>query len=106
MGRQCASCGKELRQRERETNANFAKRKFCCRLCYARNVGSVPVQAMRCECGALATQVVWFWQMNSQDKESLGHLSVCEACAREMVQYDAGVMLENPHGTELAPALA
>lgn len=106
MGRQCASCGKELRQRERETHANFARRKFCCRACYVRSAGTVPVQAVRCECGTPATRGVWFWQVNSQGKESLGHLAVCEGCAAEMVEFDAGVMLENPQGMELAPALA
>lgn len=106
MGRQCASCGKELRQREREPNANFARRKFCCRACYVRNVGTVPVQAVRCECDAPATRAVWFWQMNSQGTLVLGHLSVCETCAAEMVENDAGVMLENPQGLELTPALA
>jgi hypothetical protein len=47
---------------------------------------------VRCECGALATRQVWFWQLTpNHDRQVSSSLPLCQTCYESLLEFDSAV---------------
>jgi len=99
----CEQCGATFYNKKHVSASEFAKRRFCSYACSnsetSRKIAikhGTKILAAHCDCGALATDLVWFVQLGGNGYPIKTFLEVCPDCRDTMLEIDKHATLIEP----------